>query len=303
MTPERPKTTETLRAGLRRVIAPNPSAMTYWGTNSYILGEGKVAVIDPGPADPAHLRALLGALAPGETVSHILVTHSHVDHSPLATPLAEATGATILAYGDSDAGRSPVMAELARRGLAGGGEGVDRSFKPHETLDDMAEVHGDGWRISAMWTPGHMGNHMCFAWEDTVFTGDHIMGWASSMVSPPDGDLGQFMASAHRLAKTEARRFYPGHGAAIDAPRQRVQWLIDHRLGREKQILAALSEGENDVAGLTRMIYHDVPRALLPAAERNVFAHLVDLVEKSHAEPAGQLSPDAIFAAKSPRHK
>ncbi len=296
MNDPRPKTTQTLRPGLRRVLAPNPSPMTHWGTNTYILGEGRVAVIDPGPAEDAHLDAILAALAPGETVSHILVTHSHVDHSPLARPLAEATGAPVLAFGDSAAGRSAVMRKLARAGMAGGGEGVDRGFAPDETLADGAQVTGAGWQITALWTPGHMGNHMCFAWEDAVFSGDHVMGWASTMVSPPDGDLGAFMASTRRLAGLGAAVFYPAHGAPIEAPHERANWLIDHRLGREAEILRALENRPADVAALTRAIYTELPDALLGAAARNVFAHLVDLHERGRVQARPALGPEAVFA-------
>ncbi len=296
MTEPRPKTTEWLRPGLRRVLAPNPSAMTHWGTNSYILGEGRVAVIDPGPADRAHLEALLAALAPGETVSHILVTHSHMDHSPLARPLAAATGAPVLAFGDSAAGQSAVMRDLARAGLAGGGEGVERDFAPDETLADGDLLAGEGWDISVLWTPGHMGNHLCFAWEDAVFTGDHVMGWASTMVSPPDGDLGDFMASTRRLAGLGAAVFYPGHGAPVEAPRARADWLIAHRLSREAEILRALENGPADVAALTGAIYTDLPPALLPAAARNVFAHLVELSRRGRVTARGRLGPEAVFA-------
>ncbi len=296
MTDERPKTTQKLREGLRRVLAPNPSPMTHWGTNTYILGEGRVAVIDPGPADRAHLDAILGALAPGETISHILVTHSHLDHSPLARPLADATGAPVLAFGDSAAGRSAVMRDLARAGLAGGGEGVDREFAPDETLADGDVLAGSGWQIEAIWTPGHMGNHLCFGWEDTVFTGDHVMGWASTMVSPPDGDLGDFMRSTRRLAGLGAAVFYPAHGAPIEAPHERANWLIDHRLSREAEILRALENGPAGVSALTRAIYRDLPDALLGAAARNVFAHLVDLRERGRVETRADLGLEAVFA-------
>ncbi|MGB8621685.1 MAG: MBL fold metallo-hydrolase, partial [Paracoccaceae bacterium] len=226
--------TETPRAGvvqrpepgLRLVLAPNPSPMTYWGTNTYLLGTGYVAVIDPGPASDAHLEAILGALAPGERISHILVTHSHVDHSTLAPALSCATGAPVLAFGDSAAGRRADLAALT--GL-GGGEGVDRAFSPDERLADGDIVRGQGWSVTALWTPGHMGNHMCFAWGEALFTGDHVMGWASSMVSPPDGDLTAFMTSLERLATRRDRIFYPAHGAPVRDPAARLAELIAHR--------------------------------------------------------------------------
>ena len=285
-----------LEPGIRRVLAPNPSPMTHWGTNSYIVGEGRVAVIDPGPSDRAHLQAILDALQPGETVSHILVTHSHLDHSPLARPLAEATGAPVLAFGDSCAGRSEVMKRLAAAGLAGGGEGVDREFAPDEFPADGADIDGADWRLTAIWTPGHFGNHLSFACNDAVFTGDHIMGWASSLVSPPDGDLTAFMASTEKLAGRGDRIFYPGHGAPVGDPTARANWLLQHRRGRESAILTALTQGPMTVKALTAQIYTDVEPRLMPMAERNVFAHLIDLCGRSRVQPAPELTLTAVFS-------
>ncbi|MBN2905973.1 MAG: MBL fold metallo-hydrolase [Rhodobacteraceae bacterium] len=280
----------TLAPGLRLVLAPNPSAMTGPGTNSYILGQGRVAVIDPGPAIPSHLGALLRALGPGETVSHILVTHSHLDHSPLARPLAEATGAPVLAFGDSAAGRRADLAALT--GL-GGGEGVDPDFAPDIRLADGDPVSGDGWQITALHTPGHMGNHMCFEWAGALFTGDHVMGWASSMVSPPDGDLGAFMASLDRLATRGACALYPGHGAPVPDGPERIAALIAHRQARAAQIRAALASGPATAATLTRAIYTDIPPDLIPAATRNVLAHLIDMADQTIATPDGSIAIEA----------
>ena len=286
---------EALEPGIRRLLAPNPSPMTYWGTNTYVVGEGRVAVIDPGPADPMHLRAILDGLAPGETISHILVTHAHLDHSPLARPLAEATGAPVMAYGDALAGRSQVMTDLVAGGLRSGGEGVDAEFVPDVTLADGEILSGDGWQIETVWTPGHFANHLCFALGDALFTADHVMGWASSLVSPPDGDLTAFMASCHKLAARADRIYYPGHGAPVTDPAARIQWLISHRLTREAQILDALAMADR-VETLTETIYADTPPALIPAARRNVFAHLIDLTTRglTHAEPT--LSEAAQFS-------
>lgn len=290
-----PGRTDMLAPGLRRVLAPNASPMTFRGTNTYLLGTSALAVIDPGPDDPAHLRAILDALGPGQSISHILVTHAHLDHSPLAAPLARATGAPILAYGDASAGRSAVMRDLAATGLAGGGEGVDAGFTPDAILADGDLVQGDGWTLSALWTPGHFGNHMCFAWEDTVFTGDLVMGWASSLVSPPDGDLTDFMASCRKLQRLEARVLHSGHGAPIQNPAARLDWLISHRQSREAAILEELRKSPQDTATLTGRIYTDTPPALLPAARRNVLAHLVDLTVRGIAAPEGHLSETARF--------
>ena len=286
--------------GLRLVRAPNPSPMTAEGTNSYILGEGTVAVIDPGPDDPAHLAALRAALAPGERVSHILVTHAHRDHSPLARPLSQVTGAPVLAFGRAGEGRSPTMARLAAEGLAGGGEGVDAAFAPDRRLRDGETICGPGWSLTALHTPGHMAGHLAFAWGDAVFTGDHVMGWASSLVSPPDGDLAAFMASCHRLAARQDRIHYPGHGAPIPDPAGRLAWLVAHRQARDTAIRAALAAGAATVPALTATIYTETPPALLPAAERNVFAHLVALVDTGAAAATPALSPTARFHLRSP---
>ena len=265
-----------IEPGLRRILAPNPSPMTHWGTNTYLLGEADVAVIDPGPMDEAHLAAILDATG-GARVSHILVTHAHRDHSPLARRLSEVTGAPVLGFGPATAGRTRVMEDLARQGLVGGGEGVDHAFAPDIAVADGTVIESGEWRLVAHWTPGHFAGHLSFEWEGRVFTGDHVMGWASTMISPPDGDVTAFMTSCARLKALGARRFHPGHGAPVDEPAQRLDWLMRHRREREAQILAALGQTPTDLRTLTRRIYHDAPVALLPAAERNVLAHLVDL--------------------------
>ncbi|WP_323764698.1 MBL fold metallo-hydrolase [Marinovum sp.] len=294
--PPVPGLAETLAPGLRRILAPNPSPMTFWGTNTYLLGTRDIAVIDPGPEDPVHLEAILAALPAGARVSHIIVTHAHLDHAPLARPLARATGAPVLGFGDATAGRSAVMTALAKSGLGGGGKGVDRGFSPDVLLADGATLETADWRLTALHTPGHMGNHICLAWGDALFSGDHVMGWASSLVSPPDGDLTDFMASCTRLAAHPWHRFYPGHGAPIETPGARLDWLISHRLSREAEILAGLTSGPLTAAALAARIYHDVPPALLPAARRNVFAHLVDLTGRGRVAPLSVLGIDETFS-------
>jgi glyoxylase-like metal-dependent hydrolase (beta-lactamase superfamily II) len=280
--------------GLACVLAPNPSPMTYWGTNSYLLGWDSIAVIDPGPMDRNHLAALIAAID-GRTVSHIIVTHSHLDHSPLAQPLADVTGAPILAFGNSRAGRSAVMQTLAASGVVAGGEGVDLDFAPDILIADGNAIDGDGWQLRAVHTPGHFGNHLCFLWGDAAFSGDHMMGWASSLVSPPDGDLTDFMASCATLATTPMTRAYSAHGAPIPDAQGRLADLIAHRLGREGEILAGLCGGPATPADLTTMIYSDVSPALRSMAQRNVLAHLVDLTQRGKAAPIGPLSTTAQF--------
>lgn len=281
--------------GLRRILAPNPSPMTFQGTNTYILGTGQVAVIDPGPAVPDHMKAILAALAPGEGISHIFVTHSHLDHSPLAAPLAVATGAKVYAFGPSHTGRSPAMQALAARGLIAGGEGVDTTFRPDICLRDAETVsHGD-WQLEAIHTPGHMANHMSFAAGGHLFCGDHVMGWASSLVSPPDGDMAQYMASLERLKAREWAVFLPGHGPEITNPAQRLCDLIRHRQDREAAILRHLNEAPATIPDITRILYHDVPPALLPAAGRNVLAHLIDLHDRKKVSASPDLHQNALF--------
>lgn len=286
---------EELAPDLRRVLAPNPSPMTYRGTNTYLVGRRALAVIDPGPDNPAHLEAILAALTPGQSISHIFVTHAHLDHSPLAASLSRVTGAPVLAYGAAHAGRSEVMQGLAATGLVGGGEGVDAGFSPDQCLKDGEVTPGDGWSITAHWTPGHFGNHMSFTWNNMAFCGDLVMGWASSLVSPPDGDLTDFRASCQRLAALKPAVLHTGHGAPVADPDARIAWLLAHRQTREEAILAALRDTARTAAEVTRAVYTDTPRALLPAAERNVLAHLVDLHQRARVAPQGQLSESSRF--------
>ncbi len=287
---------EPLAPGLRRIVAPNPSAMTFRGTNTYLVGTRTLAVIDPGPDLPDHLDAILHALEPGQTIGHILVTHAHLDHSPLARPLAQVTGAPVLAFGPAEAGRSPVMQALAEQGLVGGGEGVDSAFAPDEILRDGDVVAGDGWQIEALHTPGHMANHMAFALGDCLFSGDLVMSWATSLVSPPDGDLTAFMASLERLQSRSWSVFHTGHGAPIDTPAKRLSELWSHRMARTDAILAELDQGPATATALAHRIYTETPAALLPAATRNVLAHLIDLTGKNRVSPVGPLSAGAEFS-------
>jgi glyoxylase-like metal-dependent hydrolase (beta-lactamase superfamily II) len=288
---------QTLEPGLRRIVAPNPSPMTYRGTNTYLLGTTDICVIDPGPDTPAHLNAIQAALTPDQRISHIVVTHAHLDHSPLARPLAEACGrdVAIYAFGPADAGISAVMQQLRASGMAGGGEGIDTDFSPDVRLQDGNVLEHAGWALRALHTPGHIGNHLCLAWQGACFTADHVMGWASSLVSPPDGDLTDFMASCAKLQSEDWRVFYPGHGAPVTQTAERLDWLVAHRKGRETQILEALTRGPANAATLAAMIYTDVPPALLGAAGRNVFAHLIDLSQKDRITSDDPLRESAVF--------
>ncbi|MEP2717509.1 MBL fold metallo-hydrolase [Pseudophaeobacter sp.] len=286
---------EQLEPGVRRLLAPNPSPMTYRGTNTYLIGTTELAVIDPGPDMPAHLEAIMAACLPGQTISHIIVTHSHLDHSPLARTLSARCGAPVYAYGTASTGRSAVMQGLVEAGMSSGGEGIDHSFTPDRLLADGDLLTGADWQLEVIHTPGHLGNHIALALGDACFTADHVMGWASSLVSPPDGDLTDFMASCARLRARDWRVFYPGHGGTVSAPQQRLDWLITHRNSRETDILSNLNQAPASPAELARTIYTETPEALLPAAERNVFAHLVDLVGRGKVAPLGRLCETAQF--------
>ncbi|PHO03905.1 MBL fold metallo-hydrolase [Rhodobacteraceae bacterium 4F10] len=290
-----PGVAEEMEPGLRRILAPNPSPMTFRGTNTYVLGTTGLAVIDPGPDNDAHLEAILAAVADDQHISHIIVTHAHLDHSPLAAKLSEATGAKVWAFGDAFSGRSAVMDDLASQGFAGGGEGVDMHFHADHTVGDADVITGDGWTLEVLHTPGHFGNHIALAWGDVCLTGDHVMGWASSLVSPPDGDLTDFMASCEKLQSRTWRVFHAGHGAPIKDPAGRLAWLVAHRKGREAEILQTLAQGPSRAYDLACRIYTETPPALIGAATRNVFAHLVDLTGRGLVKPAQTLESEAVF--------
>ncbi|MCC1492633.1 MBL fold metallo-hydrolase [Cognatishimia sp. F0-27] len=290
-----PGMVETLEPGLRRILAPNPSPMTFRGTNTYIIGEGDIAIIDPGPADPGHLEALLDAIRK-EKVRCILVTHAHLDHSPLAPVLSEHCGAPVLAFGDAEAGRSATMQRLARTAMIGGGEGVDSAFRPDIALADGDPISGRDWTLHALHTPGHMANHLGFAWDDALFTGDLVMRWSTSLVSPPDGDMRAFMASLRALSERKWDRFHPGHGAAVDKCSERLAELISHRTARETAILSVIEDTPCTVETVTRRIYTELPEALFAAAERNVLAHLIDLCERDLVVSDTPFTPSARYA-------
>jgi glyoxylase-like metal-dependent hydrolase (beta-lactamase superfamily II) len=286
----------TLSEGLRVITCGNASPMTFTGTQTYLLGETEIAVIDPGPADPAHLAAIEKAVE-GQTVSHIIVTHSHVDHSPLAMVLSAKTGAPVYGFGPADAARSKLMNQLAVEGNLGGAEGIDPDFTPDILVANGEEIKGAEWALNAVHTPGHLSNHLCFAWEgnDSLFSGDHVMGWASTLVSPPDGDLTAFMASLKTLQNRPEHTYYAGHGAPLFEAHNMLDYLLAHRLGREDQIMARLQSAPRTVAELTTDMYADVNPLLHGAASRNVLAHLIDLFERGLVTPEGSFSADARF--------
>ena len=255
---------------VRRVLAPNASPYTFKGTSSFIVGRGQVAVIDPGPEDEQHLAALLHALR-GETVTHILVTHSHADHSPLARRLKEATGARTLAYGAVEAPPSAGPRLDAS---------IDHDFVPDARLAEGDAVSGPGWTLEALFTPGHMSNHMCFALkeEQALFAGDHVMSWATSVIAPPDGDMGQYFASLRKLLEREDAVYHPGHGPSRPDPLPLVRGYLSHRRMREEAIRARVAQGARTVVEIVAAIYADVDPKLHGAAALSTRAHLDHLV-------------------------
>lgn len=261
-------------AKVRVLCAPNPSAMTGPGTNSFLIGEDEVAVIDPGPDDPGHIQAILDT-AEGR-ISHILLTHAHLDHSAGVARLAQATGAPVFAFGPADAGRSPTMERLAASGLVAGGEGIDAAFQPDIVLRHGEVLQSSDWRIEALHTPGHIGSHLSFRLGDAIFCGDLVMGWSTTLISPPDGDLVDFLRSLDLLGRLAPRILYPAHGDPITEPFARLAELAAHRRARSAQIMAALGPAPRTAHDLAARIY-DIPPALMPAAERNVLAHLLAL--------------------------
>lgn len=259
---------------VKRVLAPNPSPYTFTGTQTYVVGEPggpDCAVIDPGPADAAHIEAIIAAIG-GRRVLAIMCTHTHRDHSPAAAPLAELTGAPIV-------GCAPLVVDSD---LPRSDEAFDSSYAPDRVLADGEGMRGTGWTLIAVATPGHTSNHLCYALEQSgaLFTGDHVMGWSTSVVVPPDGDMGAYIASLEKLLAREDRRYYSAHGAVIERPRQLVRGMIGHRRQREIQILRLLSEGARPVSRFIPEMYKGIDPRLVPAAEMSVTAHLLDLEKR-----------------------
>ena len=267
---------EEIRPGVRRVLCDNPSPFTFTGTVSYIVGRGKVAIIDPGPDNEAHAAALLQAVR-GETVTHILVTHTHRDHSPNAVRIKAATGATVYGEGPHRASRPRYESEKISSE-----SGADRDFKPDIAVRHGETIEGADWALQAVATPGHTANHLAFAWRDRkiLFVGDHVMGWSTSIVAPPDGSMIDYMASLQKLTQRGENLYFSGHGPEIpDGPRY-VRFLIRHRQAREASILHRLAKGEADIPTMVRAIYIGIDPRLTGAAGYSVLAHLEDLVAR-----------------------
>ena len=269
-----PGVVDEVRPGVRRILCNNPSPFTFTGTVSYIVGQGKVAIIDPGPADAAHAAALLDAVR-GETVTHILVTHTHRDHSMNTAPIKAATGATVYAEGPHRASRPRFESEKHNPE-----SGADRDFRPDVQVKGGEVIEGTGWKLEAVATPGHTANHLAFAWPDRkmLFVGDHVMGWSTSIVAPPDGSMVDYMASLEKLTARTEDLYFSGHGPEIPEGPRYVRFLIRHRQAREASILHRLAKGEADIPTIVRAIYIGIDPRLTGAAGYSVLAHLEDLV-------------------------
>ncbi|MHC2362763.1 MBL fold metallo-hydrolase [Rhizobium leguminosarum] len=278
-------------SGVERVTVNNPGPFTFFGTNSYIVGSSSVAVIDPGPEDEAHFQALMAALA-GRAVTHIVVSHTHRDHSPLARRLQTATAALTVGQGPHRPARRLRDGEINPFA-----ESSDLSFVPDITLSDGQTLSGDGWALTAVLTPGHTANHAAFALEgrDILFSGDHVMAWSTSIVAPPDGSMADYMESLDRLIAREDRLLLPGHGGPVTEPAGFLRALKAHRLKREQAVLARVRAGDRQIAEMVKVIYRDTDPKLHGAAALSVLAHIENLMERGEIAADGPPSLAATY--------
>jgi len=274
-----------------RVTVNNPGPFTFHGTNSYLVGRKRLAIIDPGPDDAMHLDALKDAIG-GRPVDRILVTHTHVDHSPLARKLAELTGASIVGEGPHRPARQLHIGETNPLDASG-----DREFAPTQRVGDGDRIEGEEWQFEAVFTPGHTANHMCYALADTgiLFSGDHVMAWSTSIVAPPDGAMSDYMASLETLLRRRDRLYLPGHGGELEQPRDFVRALRTHRRMREAAIVNRIEAGDRTIPEIVRSIYRDIDVRLHGAASLSVLAHLEDLVAKGRIRSDGPASIGGRF--------
>lgn len=278
--------------GVIRITANNPSAFTFHGTNTYIIGHDTLAVLDPGPMDDTHLEALIHAIA-GRPVSHIFVSHTHRDHSPLAARLKALTGAVTVAEGRHRPARPLRIGEIAPLDASS-----DTDFVPDLVMADGQLVDGDGWRLRTVLTPGHAANHAAFALEGTgiLFSADHVMAWSTSIVAPPDGAMSDYMVSLDKLIARDDRTYLPGHGGPVVAPQAFVRGLKAHRMMREQAILEQLDKGDSSIPDIVRAIYRDTDPRLYGAAGLSVLAHLEDLVGRGKAISNEAPAIDSIYS-------
>ena len=287
---------ETVAPTVRRAIARNPSPFTLHGTGTYVVGHGRVAVIDPGPALEDHVEALVRGLR-GETVTHVLVTHTHRDHSPGCALLRRFTPAPTYGFGPHGSGRPKAgeEAEVVE-------EGADFEFEPDVTVHDGDVIECDGFSFECVYTPGHTSNHMCYRLreERALFCGDHVMGWSTTIVSPPDGHMGTYIASLERLLDGDDRTYWPTHGAPIPEPRPFVESLIEHRRSRARQVEACLRAGIDTIPGMVKRLYADLPVRMHPAAARSVLSTLIYLVERGEVTCGAAATIGARYALAEP---
>ena len=287
----KPGEVEQIAPGIRMLVAPNPGPFTFKGTNSYIVGEGEVAVIDPGPDIESHRAALLRALK-DEKVTHIFLTHTHRDHSDGMAALVAATGAKTCGYGPTDSVRGTASQSPSGRDF------VDHSFFPDNCLRDGDRIDGASWALEAVHTPGHAPDHLCFAHRESssLFTGDHIMGWNTSVIAPPEGRMTDYMRSLELLLERDDSAYWPGHGAPIRNTRRQVRAFLMHRKWRESAIFACLKDGPKSIGRIVPRIYETVDGAVEAAAALSVLAHLELLVERGRVSCEGPPTLDAIFS-------
>ncbi len=278
---------ERVAPGIRRIVARNPGPFTFRGTGTYVVGDGEVAVIDPGPDLDEHVAALLAGLA-GEQITHILITHTHRDHSPAAAAVKAASGATTWGFGPHAGGR---------RGDPAVEEGGDWDFAPDVTVRDGDAIAGKGWRFEAVHTPGHTSNHLCFALPESgvLFSGDHVMGWSTSVIAPPDGDMSAYMASLDKLLGRRDAVYWPTHGPAITEPQDHVRAFIAHRREREAGILECLDAGAERIEAIVDKLYLGLQPGLRRAAGRSVHAHLLDLAARGIVDSDGPATIEARY--------
>ena len=274
---------------IRRITAPNPSLYTFKGTGTYIIGRGDVAVIDPGPNMSTHHDAIITELG-DEKITHILVTHNHKDHSPCARPLASSSGAKIYAF---DVGNQLYSAEEAE-------EGLDKDFFPDVILKNNDEIKSNNWTIDVVHTPGHLSNHICFGLreEKALFTGDHVMGWSTTLISPPDGSMQDYYNSLNMMMTRDDKIYYPTHGLPIENPLSFIKNTLEHRLSRDQEIMHALEGQRYSIKDLIGIVYPNLNKNLHDAARRTILAHLIRLVALGELESDGQPSESSIYYRK-----
>jgi glyoxylase-like metal-dependent hydrolase (beta-lactamase superfamily II) len=295
MMPAPVHTIHQLAPDIIRLRAPNPSPMTATGTNTYLIGQKDLYILDPGPDIDSHLQAILQAIPPGSTPRGILISHPHIDHTDLVARLRAALAIPVFGFGPAGSGQSAVMMALSATAPEADDDGTDHSFHPDIFLHDGETLACDDTVITAHHTPGHMGAHLCFSLRDALFSGDHVMGWSTTYIAPPHGDMTDYIASLWRLSDSVWSVFYPGHGPEITAPNARLSELIAHRLARTDQVLTCLAIRPDCANDLRALIYPELTPTLHKAAARNILSHLIDLNARNLIITESPISIHAIF--------